>query len=318
MQKRRYVIALGGNAIIPVGKKGTYLDQYQITKDTMHQVAELAAEGNQIVLTHGNGPVVGNIFLRNDAGYEKYGIQPMPLFVCGADSQGGLGYMIQQNLQNAMFLRGLDIPVATVVTQVLVDRDDPAFLNPTKPIGPYYDRAQAEKLARELDWTVVEDANRGYRRVVPSPMPKKVIEFNAIKALIEAGTVVISVGGGGVPVAVCEQDCIEGIDAVIDKDRASELLAELISADTLVIITQVEKVYSGFGTDAQTALDVIDLEQAVKMLAEGEFPAGSMGPKIESAVKFIEAGGRDVVITDPGHLLAAVRGETGTRIVRSR
>lgn len=315
MDKKRIVIALGGNAIIPVGKKGTYLDQYQITKSTMAQVGQLAADGHQLVVTHGNGPVVGNIFLRNYAGYEKYGIQPMPLFVCGADSQGGLGYMIQQNLQNAMLLQNLDIPVATIVTQVLVDRGDPAFANPTKPIGPYYDQAQAETLAAEFGWTIKEDAGRGWRRVVPSPMPQKVIEFASIQALIEAGTVVVAVGGGGVPVAYCEEGRIEGIDAVIDKDRASELLAELIGADTLAIITQVEKVCSGFGTPQQEVIDEMHVDRAEELLAAGEFPDGSMGPKIEAAIKFLRAGGRDVVITDPDNLLKSLYGQAGTRIV---
>ncbi len=312
---RRFVIALGGNAIIPVGRKGTYLEQYHVTKATMDQVAELCGEGHAVVVTHGNGPVVGNIFLRNDAGYRTYGIQPMPLFVCGADSQGGLGYMIQQNLQNALFLKGLDNPVATVVTQVLVDRDDPAFANPTKPIGPFYNEEQAREVERDFGWTVREDANRGWRRVVPSPMPQKVVEYEAIRTLLDAGVLVVAGGGGGVPVVKCEQERIEGIDAVIDKDRASELLAELIEADTLVIITQVEKVSSGFGTPGQKDLDSLTAAEARTLLEAGEFPAGSMGPKIESALKFLEAGGREVLITDPEHLLAAVRGEAGTRII---
>ncbi len=315
MTRRRFVIALGGNAIIPVGKKGTYLDQYQVTKDTMNQVAELFGQGHQVVITHGNGPVVGNIFLRNDAGFEKYGIQPMPLFVCGADSQGGLGYMIQQNLQNALKMKGLQAPVATVVTQVLVDREDPAFANPTKPIGPFYTEEQALQAEKDFGWTVRPDSNRGWRRVVPSPMPQKVVEYEAIRILIESGALVVACGGGGVPVAFCEDDKIEGIDAVIDKDRASELLAELIGADTLVIITQVEKVSRGYGTPEQQDLDVITAAEAKVMLDAGEFPAGSMGPKIESALKFLAGGGREVVITDPGNLLAGVRGETGTRIV---
>ncbi|MDO9695044.1 MAG: carbamate kinase [Candidatus Latescibacteria bacterium] len=315
MDRRRMVIALGGNAIIPVGTKGTYLEQYQITKGTMAQVAELSAAGHQIVITHGNGPVVGNIFLRNDAGYQLHGIVPMPLFVCGADSQGGLGYMIQQNLQNAMFLRGIDTPVATVVTQVLVDRDDPAFANPTKPIGPYYDEEQARKVAREFGWSVKQDAGRGWRRVVPSPLPRKVIEFEVIRRMLDAGVLVVAVGGGGVPVVTCEEDRIEGIDAVIDKDLASELLAELIKADTFVIITQVEQVCRGWGKPGQQALSVLPAAEARALLAAGEFPAGSMGPKIEAAVAFLAAGGREVVITDPEHLLAAVHGEAGTRLL---
>ncbi len=315
MEPLRYVIALGGNAIIPTGQKGTYLEQYQITKATMNQVAELAGEGHGVVVTHGNGPVVGNIFLRNDAGRSVYGIPPMPLFVCGADSQGGLGYMIQQNLQNAVMLQGLDIPVATVVTQVLVDRDDPAFQNPTKPIGPFYDEQTARRLEQEFGWTIKDDAGRGWRRVVPSPMPRRVVEAEVIKRMISAGVLVVACGGGGVPVVKCEQDKIEGIDAVIDKDLASELLSELVGADVFVVVTQVAKVCRGFGTPAQTDLDVITADEARTMLAAGEFPAGSMGPKIESAIRFLEAGGREVVITDPEHLLLAVRGGAGTRIV---
>lgn len=318
MDLRKYVIALGGNAIVPLGKKGTYLDQYQITKTTMNQVATLAGEGHSVVLTHGNGPVVGNIFLRNVAGYEKYGIPPMPLFVCGADSQGGLGYMIQQNLQNAVLLLGHGTPVATVVTQVLVDRDDPAFDNPTKPIGPYYDKAQADQLRQEFGWTIREDAGRGWRRVVPSPLPKRVVEAEVIAAMMEAGILVIACGGGGVPVVTCEQDRLEGIDAVIDKDLASELLAELVGADTFVIVTQVEKVFRAFGTPAQQALDLVDLEEIRAMSEAGEFPAGSMGPKMDAAIAFLDAGGREVVITDPEHLLEALKGRAGTRIVGTR
>ncbi len=315
MSGRRIIIALGGNAIIPVGASGTYYDQYQVTKGTMRQVAGLAEEGWQIVVTHGNGPVVGNIVLRNDAGYEKYGIAPMPLFVCGADSQGGLGYMIQQNLQNAMLLQGLDTPVATVVTQVLVDRDDPAFANPTKPIGPFYTREQALELAERFGWTVVEDANRGWRRVVPSPRPRRVVELEVIRRMIEAGVVVIACGGGGVPVVTCEEDRLEGIDAVIDKDRASALLAGMIGADVLMIITQVDRVYRAFGRPEQEALPELTASEAAELLAAGEFPPGSMGPKIESAVEFLRGGGSEVLITDPEHLAAACRGEAGTRIV---
>jgi carbamate kinase len=314
VSQHRYVIALGGNAIVPTGKKGTYLEQYLITKNTMNQVAELAGEGHGVVVTHGNGPVVGNIFLRNDAGRSVYGIPPMPLFVCGADSQGGLGYMIQQNLQNAVMMQGLDVPVATVVTQVLVDRDDPAFENPTKPIGPFYDQETALKLQKEFDWAVKEDAGRGWRRVVPSPKPRQVMEAEVIGRMIKAGVMVVACGGGGVPVVRCEQNKIEGIDAVIDKDLASELLAELVEADIFVIVTQVAKVCRAFGTPEQEELDVITAADAKAMLDAGEFPAGSMGPKMQSAIEFLAAGGKEVVITDPDHLLEAVRGGAGTHI----
>jgi carbamate kinase len=312
---RCFVIALGGNAIIPVGKEGTYEQQVDITMETMNQVASLAAAGNEVVMTHGNGPVVGNIVLRNDAGMAIHGIPPMPMFVAGADSQGGLGYMIQQSLQNALSARGINRPVASVVTQVLVDKNDPAFATPTKPIGPFYDEQQAQTISVENGWSVVKDADRGWRRVVPSPKPIKVVEWPAIKALVDAGVLAIAVGGGGVPVIETDEGFLAGVDAVIDKDRASDLLGRLIGADVLVIITQVEKVYAAFGTPQQEALDVLPADRAARMLANGEFPAGSMGPKIEAAISFLSGGGKEVIITSPEHLLAAIDGKQGTRVV---
>ncbi len=315
VKPRCFVIALGGNAIIPVGKEGTYEQQVEITMETMTQVASLAAAGNEVVMTHGNGPVVGNIVLRNDAGLAIHGIPPMPMFVAGADSQGGLGYMIQQSLQNALADRGIDKPVAAVVTQVLVDRNDPAFANPTKPIGPFYDEQQAQTVRDENGWSVVKDADRGWRRVVPSPQPIEVVEWPAIKALLDGGVLAIAVGGGGVPVVRQDNGALAGVDAVIDKDRASDLLGRLIGADVLVIITQVEKVYAAFGTDKQEALDVLPADRAAEMLANGEFPAGSMGPKIEAAISFLAGGGKEVIITSPEHLLAAIAGKEGTRVV---
>ncbi|MCK9996225.1 MAG: carbamate kinase [Candidatus Krumholzibacteria bacterium] len=311
----RLVIALGGNAIIPVGQEGTYEQQTAITRETMKQVARLAADGNSVVMTHGNGPVVGNIVLRNDAGMSVHGIPPMPMFVCGADSQGGLGFMLQQSLQNALSGIGLDIPVATVVTQVLVDRGDPAFAEPVKPIGPFYDEEQAGLLRDENGWTIVRDAGRGWRRVVPSPAPRKVIEWEAIRTLVEAGVLTIATGGGGVPVIRNDDGLLEGVDAVIDKDRAAALLGGLIGADVLIIVTQVEKVCVRFGQPDEEALDVMTVDQATKMLAEGEFPPGSMGPKIESAVSFISGGGKSVIITSSEHILAAVAGDRGTTII---
>ncbi len=313
--RRRFVIALGGNAIIPVGQKGTYEEQLVITRATMDQVARLAKAGHQIVMTHGNGPVVGNIVLRNDAGQAIHGIPPMPMFVAGADSQGGLGYMLQQALHNALLDHGLDMPVATVVTQVLVDEKDPAFARPSKPIGPFYDEAQAKALERENGWAVVKDAGRGWRRVVPSPLPREVVEWEAIRTLVGAGVLTIATGGGGVPVRRDASGHLHGVDAVIDKDRASALLGRLIGADVLVIITQVDKVFARFGQEDQEALDVLKTDRAAALLAAGEFPAGSMGPKIEAALSFLAGGGSEVVITSPDLLLAAVDGRAGTRIL---
>jgi len=309
------VIALGGNAIIPAGSSGTYAQQRQLTRDTMDQVASMAAEGHRIVLTHGNGPVVGNIVLRGDAGQQVHGIPAMPMYVCGADSQGGLGFMIQQELQNALHARRLDRPVASLVTQVTVAAEDPAFSKPSKPIGPFYDQQQAVKLEKENGWTVIRDANRGFRRVVPSPRPVEVVEWEAIQALMNAGVIAIAAGGGGVPVVRDDEGLLRGVDAVIDKDRASALLGRLVGADTLILITQVENVFVRFGTSDAEALNTVDAEHAAALLRDGEFPAGSMGPKIEAVLSFLEAGGREAIITAPGSLLAAIAGEAGTRIV---
>ncbi|HOX26655.1 MAG TPA: carbamate kinase [Candidatus Krumholzibacteria bacterium] len=313
--RRRFVIALGGNAILPVGKRGTFAEQVAVTQQTMDQVARLAAAGHEVVMSHGNGPVVGNIVLRGDAGEQLHGIPAMPMFVCGADSQGGLGFLIQQSLQNSLRKAGIDRPVATVVTQVRVDSADPAFARPTKPIGPFYDERQARLLEVENGWTVVQDAGRGWRRVVPSPKPLEVVEWPAIRALLEAGVLVIAVGGGGIPVVREADGQLRGVDAVIDKDRASDLLGRLVEADTLMIVTQIDKVFVRYGKPDAEALDVLPASRARALLAAGEFPAGSMGPKIESALGFLAHGGREVIITEPGSLLAAVSGTAGTRIV---
>ena len=313
--KRRIVIAFGGNAIIPVGQEGTWEQQSAITRQTMDLVAQLAEAGHQVVMTHGNGPVVGNIVLRGDAGMAVHGIPPMPMFVCGADSQGGLGFMLAQALQNALRRRGLATPVAAIVTQVRVAADDPAMAKPTKPIGPFYTEDEAERLRLENGWVMVKDAGRGWRRVVASPQPVEVVEWEAIRTLVAAGVLTIAVGGGGVPVVRGADGDLEGVDAVIDKDRASDLLGRLIGADTLAIITQVPQVCARYGQPDQEALAVLPAARAAAMLAAGEFPAGSMGPKIESALSFLGGGGREVVITSPELLLEALEGRGGTRIV---
>ena len=313
--RRRFVIALGGNAILPVGKRGTFAEQVEVTRRTTDQVVELARAGHEIVMSHGNGPVVGNIVLRGDAGEQIHGIPAMPMFVCGADSQGGIGFLLQQTLQNSLQQVGLERAVASVVTQVRVDPADPAFDHPTKPIGPFYDEVQARILERENGWTVVQDAGRGWRRVVPSPQPLEVVEWPALKVLLDAGVLVIAAGGGGIPVVRGADGQLQGVDAVIDKDRASDLLGRLVGADTLIIVTQIEKVFVRFGQPDAEALDVLSADRARRLLAAGEFPAGSMGPKIEAALGFLEHGGREVIITDPGSLLAAVAGKAGTRIV---
>jgi carbamate kinase len=306
------VVALGGNAIIPVGGEGTIEEQRNLTNDSMKQVANLIASGRRVVLTHGNGPIVGNIVERNEAVKDR--IPPMPLDVCGADSQGGIGYMIQQSLRNELEARGLDARVVAIVSQVIVSRNDPAFKNPTKPIGPFYTKEEADGLAREKGWAMKNDADRGHRRVVPSPKPLEIIEADVISRLLAAGTVVIAAGGGGIPV-VREGGRLVGVEAVIDKDRAAAVLAKNAGAQRLIILTSVEEVYVGFGGPEQKPLRKVSLSEIKRLHEAGEFPAGSMGPKIEAAIDFIESGGREVIISHARKLLEACKGKAGTHII---
>lgn len=281
----------------------------------MQPIAALIRDGVQVVLSHGNGPIVGNILIRNEAAREQ--IPPMPLDVCGADSQGGIGYMMQQLLQNELKRAGLgDRVVATVVTQVLVDERDPAFRRPSKPIGPFYSQERGRLLAKEKGWTVVEDAGRGYRRVVASPRPLEVVEIAAIRKLVDSGTVVIAAGGGGVPVTRQWDGALHGVEAVIDKDLAGSLLARLLGCEQLVIITGVDQVALRYGKPDQRDLAEATADEMAGWLEEGHFPAGSMGPKIQCAIEFIRGGGREVVITSPARLIEALAGTTGTRIRR--
>jgi len=307
------VIALGGNAIIPLGKSGTIEEQIEMTDTTMVHMAALIEAGHQIVVTHGNGPVVGNIFIRSEMA--KHQIPPMPLDVCGADSEGGIGYMMQQALQNRLRSMSIDKDVFTIITQVMVDAGDPAFENPTKPIGPFYKQEEADAVAREKGWTVIEDAGRGYRRVVPSPRPVAIVEYRAIERAIDTGAIVIAVGGGGVPVVERQDGALRGVEAVIDKDRASSVLARQLKAEILIILTEVEKVALNFGKADQKDLDLITVKEARSYLKDGQFPPGSMGPKIEAAIEFLEAGGEQVVITKPELLSEALSGNRCTRIV---
>jgi carbamate kinase len=306
------VITLGGNAVLPVGSSGTIDEQFDTTRSTMAHVASLCREGVRVVLSHGNGPVVGNIVLRNEAAKDT--IPPMPLFICGADSQGGLGFMIQNALRNELHLIGDRRPVATVVTQVEVDPADPAFATPTKPIGPFYGPEEAAALARDKGWVMREDAGRGIRRVVASPEPRYIVEIDSIRRLVESGVVVIAAGGGGVPVRRNREGLLKGIDAVIDKDFAAAELARELGANVLVFVTGVQRVAVGFRTPQQRDLVDIDLAELRRHQAAGEFPAGSMGPKMEAAARFLERGGREVLVCAPENLGEALAGEGGTRV----
>jgi carbamate kinase len=279
----------------------------------MTHVADLIEQGHLVVITHGNGPVVGNILIRNEAARDL--VPPMPLDVCVADSKGGIGYMLQQVLQNQLRARRIDKDVFTIITQVVVDQADPAFGRPTKPIGPFYERAEAERLAAAKGWAVVDDCGRGWRRVVPSPRPLEIVEWRAIERAIDSGAVVIAVGGGGIPVVRGADGDLRGVEAVIDKDWASGVLGAELHADWLVILTEVEKVSIGYGKPDQTDLDVIRVDEARRYLAAGEFPPGSMGPKIEAVIRFLRSGGRRALITNPDSLPLAIEGRAGTHFI---
>jgi carbamate kinase len=307
------VIALGGNAILPADKSGTIYEQFAITRVTMAQIARLVASGRNVVLTHGNGPIVGNIVLRNEAMRDS--IPPMPLGICVADSQGGIGYMIQQVLRNALLKEGIERDVVTLITQVRISPDDSALEHPTKPIGPFYTKAEAKKMTAQDGWSVAEDSNRGYRRVVPSPRPLEIVEVNVVKKLLESGTIVITVGGGGIPV-ISSKGKLDGVEAVVDKDYATAVLAKVLDAERMIIVTSVDAVYKDFGKESASPIGHMTLDEAVALLQSGELPVGSMGSKIEAAVGFVQATGHEAIITCPDDLLKAVAGKAGTRITK--
>ena len=307
------VVAIGGNSLIKDPQHQTVADQYRATVETCCHITDMIVHGWDVVITHGNGPQVGFIMRRSELA--RHELHEVPLDSCGADTQGAIGYMIQKALYNEFKRRGITKQAATVVTQVLVDRHDPSFVNPTKPIGSFMTQEIASQRAQAEGWTVVEDAGRGWRRVVASPMPQRIIERDSIKCLIDQGFVVIAVGGGGIPVVEDEQGDLTGAAAVIDKDYASSLLATSIHADLLVISTAVEKVALNYGKPDQVWLDRMTLADAKRYLADGHFAKGSMGPKIQAIVWYLERGGQEALITNPENMLRALRGETGTRVV---
>ncbi len=312
---KKAVLALGGNAIIKSGQKGTIAEQFANTRDSLSGIVELIRQGYRLAITHGNGPQVGNLLRQQEAG-EKEGIAPLPLGVLNAATEGTMGYMIEQSLQNRLLMSGITKQVITIISQVVVDREDPSMKNPTKFVGStYYTAEHAEDLGKTLGWTLKEDAGKGYRRVVPSPLPQKIVPADTIKELVDRGEIVIAVGGGGIPIYVEQDGTYEGVDAVIDKDYASALLALNIEADLFVILTGVEKVALDFGKPSQRDLDVLKLEDAIKYHQEGQFPPGSMGPKIKAAIDFLQRGGNEVLITSIDRIVDAFAGRTGTRVV---
>jgi carbamate kinase len=316
MTNKLAVIAIGGNSLIRDESHKTVEDQYLAAKETSIHIADMIEAGWDVAIGHGNGPQVGFILRRSEIAAKVEGMHEVPLEVCGADSQGAIGYALQQTLQNELNRRGIKKSVATVVTQVAVDADDKAFKEPSKPIGSFMDEAEAKRRQTELGWSVKEDAGRGWRRVVASPLPKEVVELEAVQTLIQAGTVVITVGGGGIPVIRKADGELQGVAAVIDKDFASSLLARLINADLLLISTAVEKVAINFGKPEQKWLDKMTLAEAKAYLAEGtHFAKGSMAPKIQAVIWFLENGGKQAIITNPENIGRAIKGETGTLIV---
>lgn len=316
MAEKVAVIAIGGNSLVKDADHKSVQDQYKAITETAHYIGEMIDNGWTVAIGHGNGPQVGFVLRRSEIAYEVAGIPEIPLDICGSDTQGATGYMLQQNLYNEFLTRDIQKDVTTVITQVEVDPDDPAFQNPAKPIGSFMDETQAQEKKKQEGWSVVEDAGRGWRRVVPSPKPKRVVEENSIQNLIEKGTCVITVGGGGIPVVADEDGKLQGIAAVIDKDHASSLLANSIGAELLLISTAVEKVALNFGKPNQEWIDRMTAEEARGYLEEGtHFAPGSMAPKVEACIKFIERGGKKAIITDPANIGRAMQGETGTWIV---
>ncbi|MES2210462.1 MAG: carbamate kinase [Chloroflexota bacterium] len=314
--EHRAVIAIGGNALILDGQRGTIAEQRENASETARHIADLVAGGWGVVVTHGNGPQVGFILLRSELVPDDAPVPKLSLEMSVADSQGGIGHILGEALLNELAQRGYPDRVACVLTHVVVDESDPAFDRPTKPIGPFYTKEQAELRAARAGWTIVEDSGRGYRRVVASPEPQRIVELPQIRALVDAGFVVLAVGGGGIAVVETSPGQYRGVEAVIDKDRASALLAADLDVPLLILSTGVERVAIRFRQPDEQWLERMTRSEAAAYNAAGEFPKGSMGPKVEAAIRFLDRGGEEVLITTPAALGRAIEGQTGTRVVR--
>lgn len=314
MTKQVAVVAVGGNSLIKDNKHQSVQNQYLAARETMQHISKMIQKGWDVVITHGNGPQVGFILARSE--YSRGIMHEIPLDSCGADTQGAIGYNFQMALGNEFKKLGIKKTVASVITQTVVDKDDPSFKKPTKPIGQFYNEEEALRRKDKDGWDIMEDAGRGWRRVVASPAPLEIVELDAIKSLIQAGVVVVAVGGGGIPVIRQDDGMLKGTAAVIDKDFASSLLATLIVADVFIISTAVEKVYLNFGKPDQKAVDKMTLSEAKKYVEEGHFKPGSMLPKMKAIISFLENGGQTAIITDPQHIELALDGKTGTHITK--
>ncbi|WP_214078714.1 carbamate kinase [Mesotoga sp.] len=310
---KRIVVAIGGNALNKPNEKPTAEIMEKNLLSTTSYLADLVEDGYELIITHGNGPQVGNLLVQQDMSKDVF--PPFPIDVNDAMTQGSIGYLITQTLNNELLKRGKRRDIACVLTQIVVDKEDEGFLHPSKPVGPFYDEKTAKELERTKGWTVKEDAGRGFRRVVPSPIPLDVLEIEPIREMINDGTIVVAAGGGGIPVARDERGMIKGVEAVIDKDRASALLAKLIDADALVILTGVDHAYINFGKKDQRELKVVTVEEGKMLIDAGHFAKGSMLPKIESAIEFASRTGKEAIITSLEKVDLALRGKSGTRII---
>ena len=314
MKKKLAMVAFGGNALLRSGQKGTYAEQLANVRQTCEQLCHLLERGYNVVIGHGNGPQVGNVMLQHEAGMKSFGVQSMPMDFCGAETQGSIAYFIELGMESVLVSRGIDRAVVSLVTQVLVDADDPMFANPTKPVGPYYTKTDADRLHEQTGAIYREDPKgNGWRKVVASPKPVKIHNIEIVKQLADAGNIVVTVGGGGIPVIQLPDGTHKGVEAVIDKDLASALCATQIGADEFYILTDVPKVYLNFRKPGEKALDVITVAEAKQYLAVGHFTEGSMAPKVRAGILFVENGGRECVITEAGQLDNPA---CGTRIVR--
>jgi len=312
MKPKIALIAFGGNALLPDNSRGLQEEQMRHAQKAAELMAHVVRKGYELIIVHGNGPQVGNLLIQMEESVTK--IPPYSLEICDAMTEGSMGYMLERAIINELRRHSIDKEAITVITQVIVDKDDPAFQNPTKPIGPFYTKFRAKELAKEKKWTIVEDAGRGYRRVVPSPKPIDVVPKWVVRDLVLAGRVVVAAGGGGIPVIINGRGLFEGVEAVIDKDYAASLIAREVKVDLFIILTGIDRVYLNYGKPDQQPLDVLGIDQAKELLAQDQFPAGSMGPKIKAAIEFIEAGGTEVLITSANNLKAALLNRSGTRI----
>lgn len=313
MNRKIALIAFGGNAILPEHQRGLQSEQMKNAQTAAKLMIHIVKKGYELIIVHGNGPQVGNLLIQMEEAVTK--VPPYSLEVCDAMTEGSMGFMLEKAIINELRKNSVDKEVATLVTQVVVDKNDPAFENPTKPVGPFYTKYRAQILTREKKWRMVEDAGRGYRQVVPSPKPIDIVPKRIIHELVRSGRIIICAGGGGIPVIINGNGLFQGVEAVIDKDYASSLLAKEVGVDLFIILTNVPRVYLNYGTPEETPVSVMTVEEADKYLAEGQFPPGSMGPKIRAAIEFIANGGNEVLITSASHLKASLVNRSGTRIV---